>query len=58
MTINDWCTAVGREMHADRWYQDAEQGEEVQFSLTSAMEAIAANKNGNDHCPKVSVSAV
>lgn len=58
MTIEDWRIVVGREMRADRWYQDAEQDEGKVFPLSSAMEAIAASRNGNDHHPKVIVSAV
>jgi hypothetical protein len=58
LTIEDWRIVVGREMHADRWYQDAEQDEVGVFALSPATESITAGRNGNDHRPKVSVSAV
>ena len=58
LTIEDWRIVVGREMRADRWYQGTEQNEAVAFSLSPAIETITAGKNGNDHHPKVIVSAV
>lgn len=58
MTIGDWRMAVGREMRADMWYENAEQDEGGMFPLSSAVEAITANSNGNGHRPKVSASAV
>jgi hypothetical protein len=58
MTIGDWRMAVSREMRADMWYQNAGQDEGSTFPLSSAVEAITANSNGNGHRPKVSASAV
>jgi hypothetical protein len=58
MTIADWRTAVGREMRADRWYQDVEQDEVGVFPLSPVVESATANRNGNDHRPKVSISPV
>lgn len=58
LTIEDWRIAVGREMRADRWYQDAGQDEGGTFPLSPAMELVTASRNGNDHRPKVIVSAV
>jgi hypothetical protein len=49
---------IGREIRAERWYQDSEQDEAGVFSLSPASESITAGKNGNDHRPKVIVSAV
>lgn len=58
LTIEDWRIMVGREMRADRWYQGTEQDEVGVFSLSPVIESITAGKNGNDHRPKVIVSAV
>jgi hypothetical protein len=58
MTIGDWRIAVSRETHADRWYQDAEQDEGGTFPLSPAVESVTTSRNGNDHRPNVSVSAV
>jgi hypothetical protein len=58
MTIENWRTAVGREMRADRWYQDSEEDEGHVFPLSPAVETITPGRNGNDHRPKVIVSAV
>jgi hypothetical protein len=58
LTMEDWRIVVGREMRADRWYQGTEQNEAGVASLSPAFESITAGKNGNDHRPKVSISAV
>jgi hypothetical protein len=58
MSVEDWRLAVSREMRADMWYQNAGQDEGSTFPLSSAVEAITANSNGNGHRPKVSAAAV
>jgi hypothetical protein len=58
MTVEDWRLAVGREMRADVWYQNAEPDNGSPLSFSHAVEAITASSNGNGNHPKVSATAV
>jgi hypothetical protein len=58
MIVDDWRLAVGREMRADIWYQNAEPDSGSSPSFSHAVEAITASSNGNGNHPKVSAAAV
>jgi hypothetical protein len=58
MTVEDWRLAVGREMRADMWYQNAEHENGSSLSFSHAVEAIIASSNGNGSHPKASAAAV
>ena len=58
MNVEDWRLAVGREMRADMWYQNAEPDSGLAQSFSHAVEAITASSNGNGNRPKVSAAAV
>jgi hypothetical protein len=58
MTVEDWRLAVGREMHADMWYQNTEPENGSLLFVAPAVEAITASSNGNGNHPKVSAAAV
>ena len=58
MTVEDWRLAVGREIRADMWYQNAESDNGSSLSFSHAVEAITASSNGNGTHPKVSAAAV
>jgi hypothetical protein len=58
MSFEDWRLAVGREMRADMWYQNADPDSGLAPSFSHAVEAITANSNGNGTHPKVSTAAV
>ncbi len=58
MTVEDWRLAVGHEMRADMWYQNAEPDNGSSLSFSHAVEAITVSSNGNGTHPKVSAAAV
>ena len=58
MTVEDWRLAVGREMRADMWYQNAEPENGASLSFSHAVEAITVSSNGNGTHPKVNAAAV
>jgi hypothetical protein len=64
MTVEDWRLAVGREMRADMWYQNAEHENGSSLSFSHAVEAIIASSNWkwlppkSERCRRVRYCAV
>lgn len=58
MTVEDWRLAVGGEMRADMWYQNAESDNGLSQPFFHAVETITESSNGNGSHPKVSAAAV